>query len=198
MVRTRRRFAQLPTMTILLLVLLATLPLFKVSSSGDTGDVPAVAQQEPAAIIIAPSAADRQDILPPSVGAGMAVTAHQPVAQLVPPPDGLQSVAFVLGDGGARPILPDGATPIATGRYTTSDHVIVVTTAGVRTGGAPSSLGARSLALPDGSSAWATPGLVGKTTNQVSLVRDGLIVIVASDLPIETLASLTANVVIRW
>jgi hypothetical protein len=187
MVRPRHQYTQLPAMTVLLLVLLATVPLFKVSSNSDTIDVRPVAQPAAATPIVLPSA-----------DAGAAVTAQRPVAQLIPPPDGLRSVAFTLGDGGAATILPRGATPVAAGRYTTSDHLIVVTTASLRTGGAPSSLGSQALVLPDGTPAWATPGLVGKAPNQVALVRDGLIVTVASDLPVETLATLASDVVIRW
>lgn len=198
MVRARRRFGQLPTMTILLLALLATLPTFKVSSNTDTGNrgdlsanlLPSVAAQGAQFPV-----AGANSVVPPA-GAASAMTVQRPVAQLIPPPDGLQSVSFALTDGDATRAQSGGAALIASGEYTANGRVITVNT--FRADGVPASLGAQPIDLADGTPAWATVGPRGKATNQVALSRNGLVVTLSGDLPIDDLAALASRVVVRW
>ena len=195
MARAQYRLNQLPAITVLLLVLLATLPMVKVSSNTDTHDEPRATPAGATAMPAQPLGANAA-IVPP-VGANATTTAQRPIAQLIPPPDDLQSATFTLDENAMKTSPPRGVAPLATARYTTAEHVIV-TTAAASTGGAPLPLGAQRIALTDGTPAWVTIGLTNSAPNEVALVRDGLIVTVASDLPVEMLAALAADVVIRW
>lgn len=191
MVRARRQFNQLPAMTILLLVLLATLPVFKVSSNADTPRDHGQEQSSAASVSAAPSAQ-----VPASVESVAA--AQRPVAQLIPPPDGLQSVSFTLAESDAKRPLSGGAMLVASGEYAANGHVIVVSTMRTDNTGALSSLGTQRIELADGTPAWASAGPHGKAPNQIALLRDGLIVTLSGDLPIDDLASLASHVVVRW
>lgn len=198
MMRARRRFDQLPATTILLLVFLATLPVLKVSSNADTpGD------QSNAAVIAVPAPASSTEAAVPVASNGIlpadnGAATSRPVAQLIPPPDGLQSVSFTLAESDASHPQSGGALLVATGEYAIGGRSVTVSTFRADTTGAAPSLGAQPLALADGSAAWATPGLRGKTPNQIAFPRDGLIVTLTGDLPVDDLAALATHVVIRW
>lgn len=199
MVRARRPFNQIPMMAMLLLVLLATLPVLQVSSDtntpGNQSADPATADAALPGMMDQPSptaATITQPLVADAVMGG-----RRPVAQLIPPPDGLQSVSFTLGDGEGAPPQSGGATLLASGEYAAKGHVIVVSTFQAD-GAAPSSLGPQPIVLADGTPAWATPGPHGKAPNQVALLQDGLIVTLSGDLSIDDLASLASAVVIRW
>jgi hypothetical protein len=199
MVRARRPFSQIPVMTMLLLVLLATLPVLQVSSNTNTSGNQSA---DPATVNTAAAVMDRQSLTVAQIArppvADIALGGQQPVAQLIPPPDGLQSVSFTLGDGeGARP-QSGGAMLLASGEYAAKGHVIVVSTFQADGAADPSSLGRQPIVLADGTPAWATPGPHGKAPNQVALLQDGLIVTLSGDLSIDDLASLASAIVIRW
>ncbi len=200
MVRTRRQSHQMPAMTMLLLVLLATVPIFKVSSSTETAGDQNIAASQAMVTPLMPAQlpAAESTNLQPQASADAVTSAQTPVAQLIPPPDGLQSVSFTLDEGGAKRPQSGGANLLASGTYTANGRVIVVSTFQNDPSGAASSLGAQSIALADGTPAWATTGPHGNAPNQVALLRDGLIVTLSGDLSVDTLTALASNIVVRW
>jgi hypothetical protein len=118
------------------------------------------------------------------------------VAQLLPPPDGLQAVAFSLDNPARGQTNSGGAYRTATGRYTINGHTVLVTTLYADADG--SSLGSRVIRLADGTEAWATPAVGSSSPNQIAFVRDGLLVTLTGDLSLDDLATLATRVTVRW
>lgn len=178
----RRWFNQLPALTLIVLAFGATMHFSGVSSKGVGDTSIAITQPQSVAPMLNPP-------LHPSSGV-------RPVAQLIPPPSGLQAVTFSLDDPTSGQANSGGAYRSATGRYTISDHVVLVTTLYADADGA--SLGTRQMELSDGTEAWATPAAGSFSPNQIAFVRDGLLITLAGDLPLDDLAALATRVTIRW
>lgn len=197
-----RRFNQLPATTILLLILLATLPVFRVSSNTDTAANRADMTADTVAIVPSPLLESRPvaatNIVQPPASAAPAATVQRPVAQLIPPPNGLQSVSFTLAEGEAVRPQSGGASLLANGEYAINDRVVVVSTFRADSSSVSAPLGTQLVDLADGTSAWATTSLRGKVPNQVAMMRDGLIVTLSGDLPIDDLTALASHIVVRW
>jgi hypothetical protein len=181
--RRRQWFHQLPALTLIVLAFGATMHFSAVSSKGINASGPAIIPPQPAAPVLN-SAPQR------------AANGDRPVAQLLPPPDGLQAVAFSLDDPASGQENSGGAYRSATGRYTINDHVVLLTTLYADADG--SSLGTRQMRLADGTAAWATPAAGPFSPNQIAFARDGLLITLTGDLPLDDLATLATRVTLRW
>ncbi len=134
-------------------------------------------------------------------GEGIIAPDHRPVAQLLAPPADLaQSLAVNFPDG---PSEASSATIsysiLASVRYGGNGHTLLVTTARPSRAAAqqPTVLGNQTIKLRDGTTAWVTTGIPTDTPNQVVFLRDDLIITVAGDLPISSLAELAEQVIIE-
>jgi hypothetical protein len=183
MSRRRRWFNQIPALTLIVLAFGATMHFSAVSSKGVSTTGITSAPPQPAAPVL--------DLVPPHPSSGA-----RPVAQLIPPPSGLQAVTFSLDDPPSGQENSGGAYRSATGRYTINGHVVLVTTLYADADGA--SLGTQQMQLPDGTEAWATPAAGSFSSNQIAFARDGLLITLAGDLPLDDLAALATSVTIRW
>ncbi len=179
----RRWFHQLPALTLIVLAFGATMHFSAVSSKGLTSSAPALIPPQPAAPVL----------LPPSP---RAANGNRPVAQLIPPPDGLQAVAFSLDDPASGQENSGGAYRSAMGRYTINGQVVLLTTLYADADG--SSLGTRQIQLADGTPAWATTAAGPFSPNQIAFARDGLLITLTGDLPMDDLAALATRVTLRW
>jgi hypothetical protein len=184
MYRARRWFHQLPALTLIVLAFGATMHFSAVSSKGVTPSGPTLALQQPAAPVLDAAPAPQR------------TSGARPVAQLIPPPSGLQAVAFSLDDPASGQANSGGAYRAATGRYTINGHVVLLTTLYADADGA--SLGTRQLQLADGTTAWATPAAGPFAPNQIAFARDGLLITLSGDLPLDDLAALATRVTLRW
>lgn len=84
-------------------------------------------------------------------------------------------------------------------QYQGSEGAVFVTTARPSTAalGQGLDLGNPAGALPDGSSAWTIQVAGDSPQNHVRWLKDGLIITVAGDLPVDRLKALAANVVVK-
>jgi hypothetical protein len=125
----------------------------------------------------------------------------RPVAYLAQQPSGLtQAMAVNFPD------IIDWSSPdsvefsvLASVRYSGSGHIVLVTTARPSPEAArlPWVLGDETIQLADGSSAWVSTNQPGETPNRLVMLRDDLIITVASDLPIETVQELVSQIVVK-
>jgi len=142
--------------------------------------------------------------------------APQPVAQPVVAPDGRPVAEFATLPSALQalavyvpPILhasrPDEVAFVHLGsvRYTVSGHLIFVTTYRPSTAAASRilGLGNQTVHLRNGSVAWIKTGLNpegrGGATNDVVQMHNGLLITVASDLPVAQLQMMAADVVVQ-
>jgi hypothetical protein len=181
--RPRRWFNQLPAITLLVLVFGATMQFSAASNKGVGNNGITLPPSQSVAPVLNSS--------PPQTS-----RSARPVAQLLPPPDGLQAVAFSLSDPVSGLENSGGAYRSATGHYTINGHIVLVTTLYADADG--SSLGTRQIQLADGTEAWATPAVGRFSPNQIALARDGLLITLSGDLPLDDLATLATRVTVRW
>lgn len=128
----------------------------------------------------------------------------RPVAQFATPPSGLQVFAVYIPPE-VHALSPGEVAFVHLGsvRYTVNGHPVFVTTYRPSPAAAQRifSLGNQTVHLKNGSTAWIKTGLTpegrGGATNEVVQVRNGLLITVASDLPVDQLQTMAADVVVR-
>jgi hypothetical protein len=182
MYRPRRWTDQLPALTLIVLAFGATLHFTAVSSKGTNAPPPVLMPAQPATPVLDAVAPQRP-------------TTARPVAQLLPPPDGLQSVAFVLDEPANGSENSGGAYRSATGRYTINGHVVLLSSVYADADGP--SLGVRQMALGDGTQVWATPSAGPFSPNQIAFTRSGVIITLSGDLSLDDLTALASRVTVR-
>lgn len=126
---------------------------------------------------------------------------HRPVAQFADLPREL-SESLAVNFPASQTAIGENTiayTVLSSVRYSGNGHTVVVTTArpSVRAANEPSVFGNQTITLRNGENTWATTGIPGKTPNQLVFVRQGLIVTLASDLPLNTLSDLAMKIVIK-
>ncbi len=134
-------------------------------------------------------------------GEGIIAPDHRPVAQLLAPPADLsQSLAvnFPNGPSEASSAMISYSI-LASVRYGGNGHTLLVTTARPSRAAAqqPTVLGNQTIKLPEGTTAWVTTGIPGDTPNQVVFLRNDLIITVAGDLPVSSLAEFAEQVIVE-
>jgi hypothetical protein len=124
----------------------------------------------------------------------------RPVACLVEPPQEFAlSVEVNFPDIGNRSSSGDVAFfVLASVRYAGSGHTILVTTAELSPEAAkqPWVLGNETVRLDDGTRAWQTIDQPGDTPNRLVLLKDDLIITIASDLAVEKIQELALQIVV--
>ncbi|HET90311.1 MAG TPA: hypothetical protein ENN99_06185 [Chloroflexi bacterium] len=152
--------------------------------------------------LLAPPSSEGYEQLPADVvDTPISAPDDRPVAYLAQPPSGLaQSLAVNF------PNTDDWSSSdsveffvLASVRYSGSGHIILVTTARPSPEAARESwvLGDETIQLADGSLAWISTDKPGETPNRLVIVKDDLIITVASDLPIETIQELASQIVVK-
>jgi len=147
---------------------------------------------------------DQSLFAPQAVAEPVVVPDGWPIAEFATLPSGLQALAVYV-----PPILhasrPDEVAFVHLGsvRYTVSGHPIFVTTYRPSTAAASRilGLGNQTVHLRNGSVAWIKTGLSpegrGGATNDVVQMHSGLLITVASDLPVAQLQMMAADVVVQ-
>lgn len=123
---------------------------------------------------------------------------RRPVGKLVNPPGKLAQEIYVNLPPDTKTFEPDVVAfkVRSSVRYVGNGHIVVVTTAVPSPAAAKllTNLGNQEVQLPNGSTAFATDGLSTDTPNRLVFKRGNLIITVASDLPIDQIKGLAANV----
>jgi len=135
---------------------------------------------------------------PYAAGSPIAAADSRPVAQLAPGAVGAQPAATFFPI--LRPPVSEiSYTILASVQYTVNGHLVFVTTARPSPAAAQRQLGLgnEKVQLADGTTAWVATGIPSGQPNQVVTMRNGLIITVASDLPIDTLKDLAAHVAVK-
>jgi hypothetical protein len=127
----------------------------------------------------------------------------RPVAQLADPPAELaQSVAVDLNKAGTGDGSGVSFEVLAKVRYEGSGHTVIVFTtqpspAALRAARSGEiAIGEQQVQLSDGSTAWITTDTPHDTPNRVVFERDGLLITVTGDLPVDDLITLAERIVI--
>ena len=161
---------------------------------------PEAAHQGP--VQVPPRLAPPASVAYTPLSAGMTIVSPSghPVAQLAPVPADLgQPVSVYLPQ--FIPMAADRVSYEIVGsvRYVGSGHTVVVSTAMASPKAAqiPTLLGGSSTQLADGTPAWVDARPKDNVPDQLTFVRDGLIVTVAGDLPAEALRGLADHVVLK-
>ncbi len=121
------------------------------------------------------------------------------VAQLATIPNGMDTVETFLPEQQPARGGIVSFDILATIRYSGGKQVIYVST--VRpsplAAAQPLGLGNQTVQLADGSVAWADSGLPGGVPNRIVLAKDGLLISVEGNLPLNMLKSMLASLVIN-
>lgn len=117
------------------------------------------------------------------------------VAQLSAMPVGMAQVETFLPTQGASDSGKISFAILSTIRYSGNGHVVYVSTVRPSPEAAkqPLGLGNQTIRLVDGSTAWADGNLPGGAPNRIVMVRDGLLISVEGDLPIEALKGMLTS-----
>ncbi len=114
----------------------------------------------------------------------------RPVAQLAAAPVDMQDTAIFLPTTLRIPGTGEVSFAILSSiRYSGNSHHLYVSTVRPSASAAQGALGLgnETVRLADGATAWATTGLAGDAPNRVAMVREGVIVAIEGDLPVDTL-----------
>ncbi len=147
---------------------------------------------------------DQSLFTPQPVAQPVVVPDGRPVAEFATLPSALQALAVYIPTI-LHASRPDEVAFVHLGsvRYTVSGHPIFVTTYRPSTAAASRilSLGNQTVHLRNGSVAWIKTGLNpegrGGATNDVVQMHNGLLITVASDLPVAQLQTMAADVVVQ-
>lgn len=138
--------------------------------------------------------------VPQQAGKPVAAPDGRPVAQLDVVPANLQNVTVSL----PTPLTPPPAAHVAyqilaSVRYEGAAHSVLVTTTRPTAAAAqqPTVFGSYTTQLANGTTAWARLNMPHREPNQVVFLHNDLIITVASDLSINDIKALAAQVVIR-
>lgn len=137
---------------------------------------------------------------------GVAYTPHD-AAQVIVRPDRAtvaQLSATPAGMGKVETFLPEQGSPdngkisfaiLSTIRYSGNGHFVYVSTVrpSIEAAKQPLGLGNQTVHLADGSTAWADSNLPGDVPNRIVMVRDGLLIAVEGDLPVEALKGMLTS-----
>lgn len=134
---------------------------------------------------------------------GTVITApdRRPIAQLgVPPAEFSQAISVNLPKSQDSPSASTVSyTVLASVRYRGNGHTVLVTTANASPAAAqqPTIFGNQTIKLHDGSTAWVSTNIPGDTPNQLVYLRGDLIITIASDLSVNMLKDLAAQIVVK-
>lgn len=197
------RISKFKTVSLLALLLILGLAAVAVRAYGGLlVQHPEERSAAPVPPLLAPPGSEGYEQLPTNaVDISKSVPDDRPVAYLAQQPSGLtQAMAVNFPD------IIDWSSPdsvefsvLASVRYSGSGHIVLVTTARPSPEAArlPWVLGDGTIQLADGSSAWVSTNQPGETPNRLVMLRDDLIITVASDLPIETVQELVSQIVVK-
>ncbi len=133
---------------------------------------------------------------PASQGVPVRATGGRPVAQFGSIPAGFRLDAYHLPPSGTVSADKVAYTILSSVRYKAGDATVLLTATRPTAAAAqrPNYLGNQTVRLADGSAAWTKTNSGAEFSNSVVMVKSGLIITIAGNLPIDQLNALATRV----